>query len=92
MRATEGGQRLHWRAVATLDVSAEEEAALREADGVDGRGNRQDGIGGDEITDGGNMFCEVAQEGGGAVRAGVFVYADIVGVGGADARVEEGTD
>jgi len=43
------------RSVAALDVAAEELAALGEAEGVDGGGAGEDGMGGDVGADGGEL-------------------------------------
>jgi len=43
------------RSVAALDVAAEELAALGEAEGVDGGGAGEDGMGGDFGADGGEL-------------------------------------
>lgn len=50
------------RCIAALDVAAEELAALGEAEGVDGGGAGEDGVGGDVGADGGELGGEVAEE------------------------------
>lgn len=38
------------------------------------------------------MLCDVAEEGGTPIATGIFIEADVVGVGGADCVVEESAD
>ncbi len=76
--AAEGDEAAHRRLVAALDIAAEELAALREADGVDGGRGREDGVRCEVVADLGDLQGEVAQEGGPAVVGGVVVEADVV--------------
>lgn len=81
MLAPECHQICHWRIVASLDISADELPALREADGVDGRGFRENGMRGDICADLLDLQGEVPQEARRAVGRGVIVKADIIGEG-----------
>lgn len=71
--AAEGDEAADGGRVAALDVGAQELAALAEADGVDGGGGGEDGVGGEVGADLGDLLRDVAVEGGAAVaaRAGV---------------------
>lgn len=51
MLRAEGHERRDGGDVAALDVGAQELAALREAEGVDGRGGGEDGVGGEVGAD-----------------------------------------
>ena len=81
MLCAEGDQAGDRGVVAALDVGAEELAALGEAEGVDGGGCGEDGVGGEVGADCGDLVGEVAEEGGCAVGAGVGVDADVVDEG-----------
>ncbi len=78
--AAEGDQVGDGRVVAALDVGAQELAALREAQGVDGRGGGENGVGGEVVAYLADLDGQVAEEGGGAVGRGVGVEADDVHV------------
>ena len=78
MLAAEGDKTPHRRAVAALDIAAQELPALREAQRVDGGRGRQDGVGGEVVADFGDLQGQVAVEGGGAVGGGVVVEPDVV--------------
>lgn len=81
MLAPECHQICHWRIVASLNISADELPALREADGIDGRGFGEDGMGGDICADLLDLQGKVPQEARRAVGRGVIVKADIIGEG-----------
>ena len=92
MLGAEGDEVSDGRVVAALDVGAHELTALREADGVDGRGFGEDGVRGEVGADLGDLLGEVAEEGGAAVAAGVVGEVDVVGVGAWVGGVGEGAD
>ncbi|WDK17012.1 hypothetical protein CGRA01v4_08295 [Colletotrichum graminicola] len=76
-----GDEGAHGGVVAALDVAAEELAALREADGVDGGGGGQDGVRGEGLADLLELRRHVAEEGGGPVAVGVGADLDCVDIG-----------
>lgn len=76
----EGDEARDGRPVAALDVGAQELAALREAEGVDGGRGREDGVRGQVGADFGDGFRQVVEEGGAAVGRGVVGEADVVHV------------
>jgi hypothetical protein len=79
--AAKGHQAADGRAVAALDVGAQELAALAEADGVDGRRRAQDLVLGQVEANLVDLLRDVAEEGGRAVLAGVVVDARVVDEG-----------
>lgn len=88
--AAEGDQTADGREVATLDIAAQELAALGEADGVDGGGRGEDGMGGQRFADRVELGGDVAEEGGPAVRVGVGAEGDGVHKGARVDRVGQG--
>lgn len=60
--AAEGDEVTDGRVIASFDVGAEELAALREAEGVDGRCGGEDGFGGELIADGRNLFGDISEK------------------------------
>lgn len=78
MLAAEGDKVVHARHVAPLDETAEELAALREAERVDCRRRGDDRMRREVGAYFGDLLREVAEEGSGFVRIGVLVYADVV--------------
>lgn len=60
--AAKGDEVTDGRVIASLDVGAEELAALRETKGVDGRCGREDGLGGELIADGGHLLGDVSKK------------------------------
>lgn len=82
----------HGRAVAPLDITAEELTALAEAQRVDGGRGRDDGVRGDVLAELIDLVVHVAPKGGALVGLGVRALGDDVHE---DARVDgfgEGSD
>ncbi|KFX99182.1 hypothetical protein V490_01912 [Pseudogymnoascus sp. VKM F-3557] len=92
MLAPEGDERAHRREVASLDVGAEELAALGEAEGVDGGGGGEDGVGGEVGADFFELGCEVAEEGCALVGGGAGAEVDVVHEGAGVDGFGEGAD
>ena len=81
----EGDEAGDGRVVAALDVGAQELAALREAQAIDGGSAGEDGVQGEVGADLSDLFVDVAPKGGSLVRIGVVIEVNKVDVG---ARVD----
>lgn len=76
--ATEGDEIGHPRPVAAFNVRAQKLAALRKAEGVDGRGSGEDRVRFEVGTHFLDLFCKISEESGGAVGGSVVVDAYVV--------------
>ena len=92
MLAAEGDEVVDGRVIAALDVAAQELAALREAQGVDGGGCAEDRVRGELVTDEVYLLGYVAEEGCCAVAAACIAQSDDVHVCAGVGCFGEGSD
>lgn len=78
MLTAERDETAHRREVTALDIGAEELAALREAEGVDGGGGGENGVRGEVGADFFELGCYVAEEGRALIGGGAGAEVDVV--------------
>lgn len=77
---TESDECVNGRTVAAFDISAQELAALGEAECINGRGFGQDRVDSEVTADFRDLFCYIAEKGCGTIGRRIVIEANEVGI------------